>query len=342
MQPSSPGTSSSRTTGSVTLDDVAKLAGVSPITVSRALNHPDKVAAKTLEKVNKAIAITGYVPNMLAGALASNRSRLIAAIVPSIANSVYAETIKFFSEKMRDAGYQVLLGESGYSEEQEESLLATILRSRPDGVFLTGINHSFQTKKLLLAAGIPVVETWDITPTPIDVVVGFSHRRVGQAVAEYLVQRGFEKIGILSAEDHRAQVRQQAFLDTLKASGRTDVAISTVPVPTSFMAGRTGMAQLLDGGFMNGGIFCSSDTLAQGALTEVQVRGLSIPDQIALVGFGDQPYAAHTHPALTTIKFDRALIGQKSAEALLSHLNNEPIQQKVVDVGFQLIERKTT
>jgi LacI family gluconate utilization system Gnt-I transcriptional repressor len=178
-----------RATGSVTLSDVAKLAGVSPITVSRVLNQPEKVAPKTLAKVQKAIARTGYVPNLLAGGLASRRSRLIAAIVPSIANSVYAETIKFFSEKMREAGYQVLLGESGYSEEQEESLIATILQSRPDGVFLTGINHSSQAKRLLLAADIPVVETWDITPTPLDVVVGFSHQRVGQAVATYLLCR---------------------------------------------------------------------------------------------------------------------------------------------------------
>ncbi len=342
MAPSQSENSSSRATGSVTLGDVAKLAGVSPITVSRALNEPEKVAPKTLEKVQKAIALTGYVPNLLAGGLASRRSRLIAAIVPSIANSVYAETIKFFSEKMRDAGYQVLLGESGYSEAQEESLIATILRSRPDGVFLTGINHSPQAKRLLLAANIPIVETWDITPTPLDVVVGFSHQSVGQAVAEYLLSTSYGRIAILSATDHRAQLRQQAFLKTLEEKGVTGVAISTVPVPTSFLAGRVGMARLLDDGFMDGAVFCSSDTLAQGALTEIQFRGLSIPDQIAMVGFGDQPFAAHTFPALTTIKFDRALIGVRAADALLSSFNNEPVHQKVIDVGFQLIQRQTT
>jgi len=331
-----------RASGSVTLDDVSKLAGVSPITVSRALNRPEKVAPKTLAKVRKAIALTGYVPNLLAGGLASQRSRLIAAIVPSIANTVYAETIKFFSEKMREAGYQVLLGESGYSEEQEESLIATILQSRPDGVFLTGINHSPQARRLLLAANIPVVETWDITPTPLDVVVGFSHQDVGRAVADYLLTRDRGRIGALSATDHRAQLRQEAFLKTLEENGVTGVAISTVPVPTSFLAGRVGMASLLDRGFIDGAVFCSSDTLAQGALTEIQSRGLSIPDQIAMVGFGDQPFAAHTVPSLTTIKFDRALIGRKAAGALLTRINNEPILQKIIDVGFQLIERQTT
>ncbi len=342
MQPSQPENGSSRATGSVTLVHVAKLAGVSPITVSRTLNQPDKVAPETLEKVRKVIRLTGYVPNLLAGGLASRRSRLIAAIVPFIANSVYAETIKHFSEKIRDAGYQVLLGEGGYSEEQEESLVSAILRSRPDGVFLTGIHHSFQTRRLLMAARIPVVETWDITPTPLDVVVGFSHQNIGRAVAEYLVARKYERIGILTGDDHRAGLRQQAFVATLEENGLTGVSISTVPVPTSFFLGRVGMARLLDGGFIDGAVFCSSDTLAQGALAEIQSRGLSVPGQVALVGFGDQAYAAYTFPPLTTIKFDRARIGRTAAEALLARFHGEPFEQKIVDVGFELIERQTT
>ena len=120
------------------------------------------------------------------------------------------------------------------------------------------------------------------------------------------------------------------------------MAISTVPVPTCFPAGRVGMAKLLDSGFLDGAVFCSSDTLAHGALTEIQSRGLSIPDQIAMVGFGDQPFAAHTVPSLTTIIFDRALMGQKAAEALLSRFNNEPAFQQINDVGFQLIESQST
>src|SRR6056297_3563188 len=186
-----------RSSGNVTLDDVAKLAGVSPITVSRVLNHPDKVAQNTRDKVKQAIARTGYVPNLLAGALASRKSRLIAAIVPSMANSVYTETIKFFTETMRSAGYQVILGESGHLEEQEESLISALLSRRPDGIFLTGTNHTKECKRLLIGANIPVVETWDLTPTPLDVVVGFSHQKIGEAVANYLWEKGYRKIGIV-------------------------------------------------------------------------------------------------------------------------------------------------
>ncbi len=333
---------STRGTGAVTLDDVAKLAGVSPITVSRALNYPNKVAAKTLEKINQAIARTGYVPNLLAGGLASKRSRLIAAIVPSIANSVYAETIKNFSEELRGSGYQVLLGESGFSEEQEESLISAVLSRRPDGIFLTGVNHSIACRRLLLAAKIPVVETWDLSPSPLDVVIGFSHEQIGSSVASFLWSKGYRRIGIISATDHRAQVRQRAFIETLRGLGVNDVVISHVPVPTSFKFGRDGLAQLLDNGFGQGAVFCSSDTLAQGVLAEAQSRGLSIPDQLAVIGFGDQPYAAYTFPALTTVRFDRRAIGRKAAIAILARIKGDLTVENVIDVGFSIVERATT
>lgn len=330
-----------RASSSVTLHDVAKLAGVAPTTVSRVLNQPEKVAQKTLEKVQKAIDMTGYVPNLLAGGLASNKSHLIAAIVPSISNLVYAETIRHFSDVLRAEGYQVLLGEASYLEGQEEKLVAAILSRRPDGIFLTGINHSDYCRRLLISADVPVVETWDLTPTPLDIVVGFSHHEIGVAMAEFLWNKGYREIGLVTATDPRAMVRQKAFVETLQRLGAPEVVISHVGAPTSFELGRNGLAQLLDNGFKGEVVFCSSDTIAQGALAEIQSRGISIPDELALVGFGDQPYAAHTHPALTTIRFDRARIGRTAAEAMLARINGQNVEQRVVDVGFSIVERET-
>ena len=137
-------------------------------------------------------------------------------------------------------------------------------------------------------------------------------------------------------------MRQRAFVETLAERGIVEVDVSTVPVPTNFKLGRDGLAQLLDGGFGEGAVFCSSDTLAQGALAEAQSRGIAIPDQLAIVGFGDQPYAAHTYPALTTVRFDRAAIGRRAADALLARINEEPIEENVIDVGFTIVERQTT
>lgn len=332
---------SSHSSGSVTLEDVAKIVGVSAVTVSRALNYPDKVAPKTLEKINAAITKTGYVPNLLAGALASKKSRLIAAIVPSIVNSVYSDTVRIFNNKLRESGYQVLLGECGHDDTQEESLIAAVLSRRPDGIYLTGVRHTANSRRLLLSANIPVVETWDLTLTPLDVVVGFSHENVGVAVAEYLLQKGYRNIGLVSGDDHRAMRRKNAFLATLAPHDvKVDIALA-IP-PTTFDLGRQGMAELLDRGFINGAVFFSSDTLAQGALAEIQSRGLRVPEDIGLVGFGDEPFAARMYPALTTVKFDRRMIGLQAAEALLARIKNDQVNDNVIDVGFFIAERETT
>ena len=149
-----------RGSGSITLSDVAKVAGVSAITASRALNTPDKVSADALKRVQDAILRTGYVPNMLAGGLASSRSRLVAALVPTIAGPVFLETVQALTEARADAGYQLMLGQSGYSGAREAALLDAIIGRHPDGIVLTGIMHSAEGRRRLLAAGIPVVETW--------------------------------------------------------------------------------------------------------------------------------------------------------------------------------------
>ena len=325
----------------VTLDIVAKIAGVSAITVSRAINKPEKVAPKTREKVKQAIARTGYVPNMLAGGLASRSSKLIAAIIPSIANLVYAETISLFSNRFREAGYQVILGDSGYPEVLEEELVRTILTRRPDGILLTGVDHSVVCRNLLLSAHIPVVETWDLTPSPLDIVVGFNHVKSGQEVAEFILQRGYRKIGFVTAEDARAATRQQATQDPLIKHGVTDVTIATVPVPSSMELGRLGTSGLLKKGFSGGAIFCSSDTLAQGVLAELQSRSIKVPEEVGIIGFGDQVFAAFTNPPLTTVRIDRKRIGHEAADALLARISDRPIKNNSIDVGFKIIKRQT-
>lgn len=327
---------------SVTLEDVARLAGVSAITVSRALNHPDKVAPPTLEEVTRAIELTGYVPNLLAGGLASQRSRLIAAIVPSIANLVYVDVIRSFSERLNSAGYQVILGESGYSETGEQTLISALLSRRPDGILLTGVNHAAACRRLLMASKIPLVETWDITPTPLDVVVGFSHQRIAEAVADYLAAKGYRRFGTVSADDHRAQLREKALVARLASHGIVDVSISTVANPTDLRRGREGLARLLDADFRHGAVTCSSDTLALGVLIEAQSRGIAVPDDIAIFGFGDQNLAADTYPALSTVRIDRPRMGRLAADALLARIAGEEVPEPSIDLGFEIVERETT
>src|SRR5215510_15040571 len=200
-----------RGSGRITLADIAKLAGVSAITASRALNTPDRVSPDTLQRVREAVERTGYVPNMVAGGLASTRSRLVAAVVPTIAGPVFLETIQALTDALAESGYQLMLGQSGYANSREDALLDAIIGRRPDGIVLTGIMHSAEGRRRLLAAGIPVVETWDLTPTPIDMLVGFSHEKVGAAAAEYLHAHG-RRLAIVTADDPRAGVRREGFV----------------------------------------------------------------------------------------------------------------------------------
>ncbi|SNY90308.1 LacI family transcriptional regulator, gluconate utilization system Gnt-I transcriptional repressor [Cohaesibacter sp. ES.047] len=329
-------------TTKATLESVAKLAGVAPSTVSRVLNTPDKVPQKTLDRVNQAISQTGYVPNLIAGSLASNRSRLIAAITPSMANLVYAETMQSFSRVLKDNGYEVLLGESGYDLKAEEKIVTTVLSRRPDAIFLTGIHHTLECRRRLHSAGIPIVESWDITPTPLDLVVGFSHAEVGKSVATYFCDKGYTSFSLASAGDQRAHVRAEAYLKELSARGQTDITpVIREPSP-SVALGRSIMSDLLDQKKTPFAVFCSSDVVALGALFEVLARGLSIPDDVAIMGFGNQNFAMYTHPALSTVRVDCINMGEKSAQMLLARLQNEQTEGHSFDVGFEILARETS
>lgn len=326
-------------TGGITLSDVARLAGVSAITVSRVLNTPAAVSPDTLERVRSAIARSGYVPNLVAGGLASNRSRLVAALVPTIAGPVFLETIQALTDALADAGCQLMLGQSGYGGAREDALLDAIIGRRPDGIVLTGIMHSAEGRKRLLASGIPVVETWDITPTPIDMIVGFSHEKVGIAVADYLHGQGFRKPGIVTASDERAMRRQAGFEQRFAELGVREIPVCLVPAPSALGNGRMGFADLQARHPGIDVVFCGSDVIAHGVITEAQATGLSVPGDVAVMGFGDLPFAAFTHPLLSTVRIDGTAIGRQAARFILDRVENRDAGPRVRDLGFSIIKR---
>ena len=333
---------SRRGSGAVTLHDVAKLAGVAPITASRALNSPAQVSEAVRKKVAEAIARTGYVPNILAGGLASARSRLVAAVVPTIAGPVFLETVQSLTGALAEHGYQLMLGQSGYAGNREDALLGAIIGRRPDGIVLTGIMHSAEGRKRLLAAGIPVVETWDLTPTPIDMLVGFSHVDVGRTVAQFLHRKGRRRLAVIAGNDERAKRRQDAFESAAAGLGMAAVRTVVVPAPTTLRSGRAALAELIRSGAGVDAVFCSSDLLALGVMTEAQARGITVPGELAIVGFGDLEFAADLHPALTTVRIDGMGIGRQAARFIVDRAEGRPVEQRVVDIGFSIIERGTT
>ncbi len=339
MSEKSGGRKGRRGTGAVTLREVAQLAGVAPITASRVLNSPELVSEEIRERVQAAIKQTGYVPNRLAGGLASSRSRLIAAVVPTIAVSVFLDTVESLTNTLFEGGYQLMLGQTGYSDQREDDLLEAIIGRRPDGIVLTGVVHSQQSRTRLLASGIPVVETWDLTPDPIDMVVGFSHIEIGTAVSNFLVDRQRKQFALITADDERARRRARAFQANTVARGLGDVMVVEVGASRTLQSGREAMSRILAQRPDVDAVFCSSDLLALGVIAEATARRISIPEQLAVVGFGDFSFVADMIPALTTVRVNGAAIGQQAARFLMDIAGGQPVEQRVVDVGFSIVER---
>ena len=326
------------------ITDVAALAGVSPITVSRVFNSPDSVAPDTLERVRAVVQKLGYVPNRLAGGLSSSRSRLIAAIVPTISHSLFAETVQVFSETMSRAGYEVLLALSGYSATNEESLLDTVLSRRPEGVLLTGVAHTDWLRERLKRVGIPVVETWDMTDTPIDMLVGFSHYQIGAAVAGHLLERGARRPALISANDARALARRAGFRERLAKAGIEDVPEELVAPPSSVAAGKRALLALRERVDDIDAVFCGSDLLAIGVLGAAREAALSVPSQLAMCGFGALEFGTETTPQLSTVRVDGTRIGENAARFLLDRLSGATTVDEccLLDVGFSVVARETT
>ena len=322
----------------VTLHDVAREAGVSLITASRALTNTDLVSAKTIARVQQAVAATGYIPNLLAGGLKSKRSLTVGALVPAISVAQFLPTVQALTVALDAAGYQLILGQTGYDHSREEALLNTMIGRRPDGIVVTGLVQSATARERLRRLGIPVVETWDLSDDPVDMLVGFSHRRIGAAVAAHFLAKGWTHIGIATGDDHRATMRRDGLVD---AVGR-ELPVATVPAPSNMGLGRRTLGELLQKDPSLRAVHCSSDTLAQGVLAEARARGIRVPEDLAVCGFGDADFAAHTEPSLSTVHVDGSAIGAIAAKLILDRCRGLVIDQPRVDVGFRIVERTST
>src|ERR1700726_4976695 len=197
-----------------TLSEVAELAGVSSITVSRVVRLPNLVAPRTRGRVEAAMRELGYVPNQLAGALASARTRSVGVLVPTIANSIFADTVQGLSDELEPLGYAVILAQSRYDADREDHMLSALLSRRPEAIIMVGSPTTDDGARLLRRAGIPIVETWEIPPAPIDAVAGFNNYEAGCAVARHLVAQGRQDLAFIGGEDPRATRRWNGFKDT--------------------------------------------------------------------------------------------------------------------------------
>jgi LacI family gluconate utilization system Gnt-I transcriptional repressor len=337
--------------GKATMADVAARAGVSKMTVSRVLNNIDRrVSEATSAKVQRAAEEMGYVIDATARVFSSKRSGFIAAVIPSINNSNFSDTVRGITAAFEGSGLQLLLGSSEYRIETEEQLVEAMLQRRPEGVILTGGRHTLRTRRLLEAAAVPVVETWDQPEQPLGHVVGFSNAAATHALVMRLHERGYRNIAFIggtSNRDTRGADRRLGYAQALKdlGAGRPRV-ISFGQPPISMEQGGEAIVQLLQQWPDVDAAVCVSDLSAFGALMECQRRGWQVPGRIAIAGFGDFEVARCSHPRLTTVAVDCHEIGRATGEVLLRAVEaaatGQPLPSETVLTPFRIVEREST
>lgn len=331
----------SRNSPTPTLDDVAQRAGVSTATVSRFYNSPSIVAPATAVRIRAAVDALGYVPNLLAGGLASNRSRLVAVLVPAVAQSIFNDTIEAMSAELSLDGNVVMLGLTGLDNVRLPQLIDAALARRADGIILTGIVTDPALRKRLRERGQTVIETWGIPDEPIDIAVGFSHADVGRDIARFLRSRGYSRPLLTVIDGVRARQRRDGFVDEWRTEGASQPDQLEVPQPSRFAHARLIWRHVLQMREKPDVIVCVSDLLAQGVIIEAQAAGWRVPDQIAVVGFGNTAVAGDMRPSITTVDIDGARIGREAVAVLRRRAAGESTTQRVIDVGFRLIARES-
>ncbi|WP_120222597.1 LacI family DNA-binding transcriptional regulator [Sphingopyxis sp. FD7] len=327
--------------------DVSQLAGVSRMTVSRVISDPELVLPATRERVLKAIADLGYVPDRAAGSLSSRRTGFIALILPTLTNANFAAVAHGLTEVLRDADYHLLIAYTEYDMAEEERQLRALLARRPEAIVLTGAVHRRNASRLLIAADIPIIEIADLPQQPIEHAIGFSNYHVGRTAARYLIDKGFSRIGAIAAAnqgdvvDHRGEERMRGFEEELAIAGLgTERVLRHGHAPVSFAHGAAAMAEMIDSKPGVEALFAVSDLSAVGAIMECERRGLRVPGDISIMGFGDFEIGREINPPLTTIHVDFAALGRRAAEMIMGVLSSDMREPpRLVDVGLRLIER---
>ena len=328
----------------LTLSDVAKAAGVSAITVSRALRQPDLVSADVLTRVRDVVERLGYVPDPAAQALASRRTDVIGVLIPSVTNYVFAEVLRGIYTAVESTRYRVQLGNTRYSALEEEKLVRVFLSQRPAGLAVAGVDQSASTRRMLEAADCPIVQLMETGPDPIDMMIGFSHLEGATAATEHLIARGYRRIAFLGARmDPRTQRRLEGYRRALAAAGLTDPElVFTTPRPSTVTLGAEMFGDLIARRPDLDGVFCNNDDLALGVLFESQRRHMDVPGALGICGFNDFEMAAVTHPRLTSVRTHRGEMGQRGMEMLIAAIEGRRPDMARVDLGFEVIEREST
>ena len=320
----------------LTLRDVSEASGVSEMTVSRVLRNRGDVSAATREKVLAAAKQLGYVPNKIAGALASQRVNLVAVIIPSLSNMVFPEVLSAISAVLEETELQPVVGVTDYMPEKEERVLFEMLSWRPSGVIIAGLERSDASRAMLKASGIPVIEIMDTDGTPVDVAVGISHRRAGRQMAKAILKQGYENIGFMGTKmplDHRARKRFEGFTEELGRNGIEIMDQEFYSGGSALAKGREMTKAMLERSPDLDFLYYSNDMIGAGGLLYLMEEGMDIPARIGLAGFNGVELLQGLPRQLATMDACRRDIGTKAAQVLVERLEgNDQDGQRVFEM----------
>jgi LacI family gluconate utilization system Gnt-I transcriptional repressor len=333
-----------RATGRVTLADVARVADVSPITASRALNGTRAVDPELVARVRAATRKLGYVPDPAARALASRHSRHVAILVPMLTNALFVDLLEAAQHALRAAGYQTLIGITHYDVGEEEQLLREHLAHRPAGLLLTGFDRSDATRELIAQSGVPCVYLMETSKDPRVHSVGFSQSDAAAAMTQHLLERGYRRIAFAAAQlDPRTMQRLQGWREQLARAGKYDATLEWLnPAPSSLALGGQMFEQIVGQTPPIDAIFFCNDDLAQGALLTALRRHIEVPKRVAIAGFNDLTGSDQMVPTLTTVRTPRGAVGEEAAAMLLKLMRGEAIAAPSVDLGYSVEVRESS
>jgi len=324
---------------------VAQTARVSPSTVSRSFNHPHLVKLTTRKKIEKAIKELGYIRNRAAQAMHGRRSGTVGLIVPTINNTIFAELIQSFSETIDAAGFTLLMASHGYDLDREYEVLRKFLEHRVDGVALIGLTHAPETLGLVTQQKIPTLTLWNYDETAELSCVGTSNRDAGAMAARHLLDLGHRRIGLVFPpvkENDRAGDRRDGAVSVLAKMGCTPPADWISQAPYSLAQAKRICLELLAMPDGPTALLCGNNVIAQGAIYAAQVKGLSIPQDISVIGIGDFRGSAEMEPALTTIRIPADEIGQRAGRHLVDLIAGKSTGLIRDKCDVTVIQRATT
>ena len=320
----------------LTLRDVSEASGVSEMTVSRVLRGKGDVSVATRDRVQQAAKRLGYVPNKIAGSLASSRVNLVAVIIPSLGNMVFPEVLSGISDTFADTPLQPVVGVTDYLPEKEEQVLFELLSWRPAGVIIAGLEHSDASRAMLAQAGIPVVEIMDVDGDPIDACVGISHRRAGRLIAEEIIAAGYKRIGFLGTKmplDHRARKRFEGFTQTLGKAGIEIADQEFYSGGSALAKGREMTASILSRTPDLDFLYYSNDMIGAGGLLYLLEKGVNIPGQIGLAGFNGVELLDGLPRRLATMDACRREVGIRAAQIIMERQADPSASGRVIELS---------